>query len=207
MKALLGIGIAVLYMTAGGWTQSQNARLGGTVVDASDALIAGVEVIATNDATGVVTTVLSNETGTYQFPSLQPGTYTVNASLAGFQTQTYKQVALGISQQVRLNFTLQVGGVTQGVEVTIAADTLIATTSASVGNVLPDYKVSDLPMANRNVLDLVGTTPGVRGDSFLGLSNTMTMTTRDGIAVNNARPTPGSNQLFTATFSSPDLVE
>src|SRR6185503_16489103 len=118
--------------------------------------------------------------------------------------------ALGISQQVRLNFNLQVGAQAQSVEVTVAADTLIATTSASVGNVLPDYKVNDLPMANRNVLDLVKTTPGVGGatnDSFAGLSNTFTMTTRDGIPVNNGRSTPGSALLYTTTFTSPDLVE
>src|SRR5262249_21121101 len=162
---------AVVCVTA--WAQSQNARLGGTVADSSGALIPGVEVTATNDGTGIVTMVLSNEAGAYQFASLQPGTYTVTATLTGFQTQTYKQVALGISQQVRLNFQLQVGAAAQNVEVTVAADTLIATTSASVGNVLPDYKVNDLPMANRNVLDLVKTAPGVAGannDTFAGLS-------------------------------------
>jgi hypothetical protein len=194
-------------VSATAWAQSQNARLGGTVADASGALLPGVEVTATNDATGIVTTVLSNETGTYQFASLQPGTYTVRGTLTGFQLQTYKQVALGISQQVRLNFTLPVGTLAQGVEVTVAADTLIATTSASVGTVLPDYKVNDLPMANRNVLDLVKVTPGARGDAFAGLPGSMTMTTRDGIPVNNGRSTPGSALIYTTTFASPDLVE
>jgi hypothetical protein len=201
---------AVSFSTIQVQAQSQNATLGGSVVDASAALIPGVEVTAANDGTGIVTTVVTNETGTYQFPSLQPGAYTVSATLPGFQTQTYKGVALGLSQQVRLNFTLHVGTQAQSVEVTIAADTLIATTSASVGNVLPDYKVSDLPIANRNVLDLVRTAPGVgggNGDTFAGLSNTFTMTTRDGIPINNGRSTPGSNLVFTTTFSSPDLVE
>ncbi len=58
--------------------------------------------------------------------------------------------------QLRLNFTLQVGGQAQAVEVTVDADTMIATTSSSVGTVLPDYRIRDLPMINRNVLDLVG---------------------------------------------------
>src|ERR1700704_1454776 len=124
------------------FAQTTNATLGGTVSDASGALIPGVMITATNTQTGIVTTVISNETGAYQFASLQTGTYKVSAELAGFQTQTYNNVALGVSQQVRLNFSLQVGGVAQNVEVTIAADTLIATTSASVGNVLPDYKVT-----------------------------------------------------------------
>src|SRR5438105_2202165 len=147
------------------FAHSSNATLGGTFADASGALIPGVSVTATNTGTGIGTTVISNESGTYQFPPLQPGTYKVSAELSGFQPQTYNQVILGISQQVRLNFTLQVGAQAQAVEVTVAADTLIATTSASVGNVLPDYKVNDLPMANRNVLELVKTTPGASGDT------------------------------------------
>jgi len=106
-----------------------------------------------------------------------------------------------------LNFTLNVATQAQSVEVSVAADTLIATTSASVGTVLPDYKVNDLPMANRNVLDLIKVTPGARGDSFGGLPGSMTMTTRDGIPVNNGRSTPGSALIFTTTFASPDLIE
>src|SRR5215510_7141230 len=107
------VGVVVVLLCAVvcnvAFSQSQNARLGGTVSDSSGALIPGVEVTSTNDGTGITTTVVTNEAGTYQFASLQPGAYTVSAVLTGFQTQTYKQVALGISQQVRLNFTLQVG--------------------------------------------------------------------------------------------------
>src|SRR4030095_1369576 len=210
MKRFL-VQMAVVLLFAGMFThlcaQTQNAAVGGTVVDAGGALIPGVEITATNNATGVVTTVVSNETGNYQFASLQPGTYTVTATLPGFQTQTYKQVTLGISQQIRLNFNLQVGAQAQSVEVSVAADTLIATTSASVGTVLPDYKVNDLPMANRNVLDLIKVTPGATGDAFAGLPGSMTMTTRDGIPVNNGRSTPGSALIFTTTFASPDLIE
>src|SRR5262245_47207877 len=110
------------------FAQTSNATLGGTVSDASGALIPGVTVTATNAGTGIVTTVITNEAGAYQFASLQTGTYKVSSELNGFRTQTYSNVLLGVSQQVRLNFTLQVGGVAQSVEVSVAADTLIATT-------------------------------------------------------------------------------
>ncbi len=83
------------------FAQTSNATLGGTVSDATGALIPGVSVTATNVATGIVTTVLTNEAGAYQFASLQTGTYKVVAELSGFQTQTYNNVTLGISQQVR----------------------------------------------------------------------------------------------------------
>src|SRR2546430_2752734 len=95
------------------FSQTSNATLGGTVSDASGALIPGVSVTATNTGTGIVTTVLTNEAGAYQFASLQTGSYKVMAGLSGFQVQTYNNVTLGVSQQVRLNFTLQVGGVAQ----------------------------------------------------------------------------------------------
>src|SRR5262245_15568834 len=146
--------------TANTFSQTSNATLGGTISDATGALIPGVTVTATNTGTGIVTTVLTNESGAYQFASLQTGTYSVTAELAGFRTQTRNGVALGVSQQVRLNFTLQVGSVAQTVEVSVAADTLIATSSSSVGTVLPEYKVRDLPLGGRNVMDLLVTNGG-----------------------------------------------
>src|SRR5437867_7603780 len=109
-----------------------NAVLSGTVSDASGALIPGVEVTARNINTGITDTRLTNESGNFVFPSLQPGTYTLSATLSGFQTATYNNVILGQGQQVRLNFTLQVAAAAaQNVEVTIAADTVLATTSSS----------------------------------------------------------------------------
>jgi len=128
VAGFVAVVLSFFVVSAPAFAQSSNASLGGTVSDASGALIPGVTVTATNTGTGIVTTVLSNETGTYQFPLLQPGTYKASAELAGFRTQTYNEVTLGISQQVRLNFTLQVGGQAQTVEVSVAADTLIATT-------------------------------------------------------------------------------
>src|SRR6266851_1934137 len=75
--------------------------------NATLALIPGVTITATNTQTGIVTTVVTNETGAYQFASLQTGIYKVSAELPGFQTRVY-DVTLGVSQQVRLNFTLEV---------------------------------------------------------------------------------------------------
>jgi hypothetical protein len=97
-----------------------------------------------------------------------------------------------------------VGGQAQTVEVSVAADTLIATTSASVGTVLPEYKIRDLPLAGRDVIDLIQTTAGVRDSNFAGAPTGFTMTTRDGIPVNQGRYNAGA---FTQTFISPDLVD
>src|SRR2546426_12652563 len=192
------------------FSQTSNATLGGTVSDATGALIPGVAVTATNTGTGIVTNVLTNEAGAYQFASLQTGTYTVSAALLGFQTQTRSGVQLGVSQQVRLNFTLQVGSVATAVEVSVSADPLIATSSSSVGTVLPEYKVRDLPLGGRNVMDLLTTTGGTgptedNFDGFFagGRLNSVNVT-RDGFNVTDGRYNYGA---LTNTYTSPDLVE
>src|SRR4051812_5342882 len=93
--------VALCFFVAGdGFAQGVNASLSGTVADVSGALIPGVEITATQTATGVVSTAISNESGTYRFASLQPGPYAVKATLSGFQGQTF-QITLGTSQQIR----------------------------------------------------------------------------------------------------------
>jgi hypothetical protein len=162
-----------------------------------------------------VTTAASNETGTYTISNLRPGTYKVSSELPGFQTQTYTDVELGNAQQVRLNFKLQVSSVAQAVEVTVAADTLLATTSASVGNVLPENRIRDLPVIGRDALELVNIQAGFRENQDMSQSNmraTATIagisvlaanTTRDGISVQDNRYNLG---VFSATHLSPEMV-
>ena len=158
-------GLFLAMFTAKAIAQTTNATLGGTVSDESKALIPGVTVTATNTGTGIVSTAISNESGAYNFPGLQPGTYKISAELPGFQTQTFTDVQLGGAQQVTLNFTLQVAAAAgQNVEVTIAADTVLTTTSNSIGTILPEYKLRDLPTLTGNVLNLVQSIPGVQAD-------------------------------------------
>src|SRR5262247_1533534 len=188
-----------VVLLSNSFAQTTNATLGGTVADASGALIPGVTVTATNTQTGIVITTVTNETGAYQFPSLQTGVYKVSAELPGFQTHVYNDVALGVAQQVRLNFNLQVGAATTTVDVSVAADTLLATSSSSVGTVLPEYKVRDLPLSSRDVLDLVSLAPGVEGDNFAGHRVNQVSTTRDGISVSDGRYDLG---VFSQTYVS-----
>jgi hypothetical protein len=204
--------IALLYLmtTVRGYGQSINASVTGTVSDPTGALIPGVTVTAANTATGVAATTITNESGSYVFPALQPGTYKVSAELPGFQTQTFTDVQLGGAQQIRLNFTLQVAAAAgTTVEVTVAADTLLATSSNSVGTILPEYKVRDLPVQNRNVFDLVKNTPGVQSSGgYIGVMAGGRLAdvnvTRDGVNVNDGRY---ENGAWSVVYSSPDAVE
>jgi hypothetical protein len=211
---------------------AQNAQLGGIVSDPSGALLPGVTVTSTNTATGVVTTTLSNESGAYSFPSLQPGrTYTVSASLTGFKTTTFTGVDLG-PIAVRRDFQLQLSSAATTVEV--SADTLnaIAASSASVGDVLSESRISALPMVGNNVLNLLNVLPGVRASTSSGpglfgpqlstvngLDLNSVNVTRDGISTNDTRfsaagdvtagvsiPHGGSTGVMSPTTINPDLV-
>ena len=102
------------------FSQSSSATVSGTVADATGAVIPGVTVTATNNATGVVTTVLSNDAGVYNFASLLPGLYKVTAELPGFRTADITPMSsLEMRHKLRLNFTLEVAAAAQAVEVTV----------------------------------------------------------------------------------------
>src|SRR5207302_7616175 len=103
--------------------------------------------------------------------------------------------------------SVQVGTVAQAVEVVAEANTLLATTSSSVGDVLPEVQVRSLPLASRNVLDLVrAAAAGAVGDNFAGGRMSQMNTTRDGLPTMDGRYNDW-NGAYSAVFTSPDLVE
>src|SRR5712691_6268885 len=103
------VALLCLVLSTHTFSQTSNATLGGIISDATGALIPGVTITATNTGTGIVTTVLTNEAGAYQFASLQTGSYNVKAELPGFQPAVARGFQLGGAQQARFNFTMQVG--------------------------------------------------------------------------------------------------
>src|SRR5512132_754002 len=183
-----------------------SASIGGTVSDPTGALIPGVEVTATNVNTGISTTQITNEAGAYTLPSLQPGVYRLRAALPGFQTATRENIQLSQGQEVRFNFTMLVGTVATAVEVLTDSATALATTTASVGDVLPDSEVRSLPLASRNVIDLAFVSAGTVGENFGGARMSQINTTRDGLPTAAARYLAWTG-AYSGTFTSPDLVE
>jgi hypothetical protein len=182
---------------------AQNSGVSGTVSDPSGALVPGVTVTAANLQTGITQTSVSNESGTYNFVSLQPGAYRISASLPGFQTQTFNNYQVGAGEQLRLNFTLQVQATQTSVEVAVDASALIATSSSSIGQVLTATRVQELPLIGEDVLQLIGIMPGVVGENFAGVAQSQVNTVRDGLSVSDGR---FNNGVFATTVMSPDLV-
>ena len=110
MKTFAAFLAALVMLVGYGIAQTTNASLAGTVTDASGAVVPGASVSATGIDTGVVNKTITNDSGAYQFASLQPGKYRVVAEMAGFQKVTFDPVELNVSANVRLNFKLPVAG-------------------------------------------------------------------------------------------------
>jgi hypothetical protein len=218
MKRFLIFGVTLLSLISmQAFSQSGNASLSGTVSDAAGALIPGVTVTATNVSTGIISTAVSNETGTYNVPSLLPGVYTVSAELTGFQTRTFTEVRLGNAAQVRLNFALQVAALNTSVEVTASAAQLLLESTSSVGAVLAEKTVRDLPVVGvmgNDTLTLMRTMPGVNmaddlvnnaNDTKLaGVSAANIQIQRDGVEASSGARWPTG--ISSATTMNPDLV-
>jgi hypothetical protein len=182
----------------------------------SKALMPGVSITLTNKGTNVTDTRASNEAGAYTFPSVPPGTYKITAELPGFKTAVADNLEVGASAQVRWNFSMEVGTVANQVEVSVAADQLITETSNSVGTVLTQQRVTDLPLVGQNVLDILQTLPGFR-QSLTGNDNQSTVggmsldtvnTTINGLSSVSSRDSASlwGRQTMTTAVINPDMV-
>jgi hypothetical protein len=207
---LLGTGAAVCFFLTMTWAQSPDAVLSGTVAAVGGNSLPSVTITATNVGTGIVTSVLTNNSGAYVFQSLQPGAYELGAILSGFQTQTIRDVELG-NAQVRVNFALTLGS--GKAEENPKVDTVMAVSSASAGDVLSEGMLRTLPLVGNDALDLVRILPGVTTMDdqapafspfgFAGVPDVTLNTARDGGIVSDGRFAFGA---FGTTLIHPDLI-
>ena len=140
--------------------QIDTGTIVGRVVDASGAVLPGVTVTLTQEATGVTATTVTNAAGEYVFPGQRIGRYTVAAELEGFKKAAYQGVQLNVQARLQLDFELGVGAVTEQVTVTGQAP-LLQTQSADIGNVVDERQIQDLPLLGRRYAELAYLTPGV----------------------------------------------
>jgi len=134
--------------------------ISGVVTDNSGALLPGVTVSVVNTATGQTRIATSGSDGFYTVPLLQPGTYKVTASLQGFSTLTRDGVRVTVTETARINLQLPVGGRTEDVTV-VGEAPLVETSNATMGIVIDEKKVVDLPLNGRNFTQLGTLIPGV----------------------------------------------
>ena len=141
--------------------QQTTATLLGSVSDATGAAVAGVAIQAANLATNVQREAMTDASGAYSLPNLPPGTYRVTATKTGFQVARAENVTLQVEQAARLDLRLEVGNVSESVEVSATA-ALLQTENASVGTVIDSAKIVDLPLNGRNFIQLAQLIPGVQ---------------------------------------------
>jgi hypothetical protein len=134
----------------------------GEVRDASGALVPGVTVTALNKATNATRATVTNAVGLYDFPALPPGSYTVKTELDGFKTAT-RDVELQVQQTVRLNFALELGTIAELATV-VGVSPLVETSNATVGTVIENRRIVELPLNGRNYLQLVALSPNVSAE-------------------------------------------
>ena len=140
--------------------QGALSEVNGIAADQSGAVLPGVTVTLTEETTGLVRTVITNETGRWVLPALQPGRYTVKAELSGFQTQNRTGIVVNVGQAVTLNLALPVGTLTDQVTVTGEAP-LVEVTQTQVGTNITGANIEALPTAGRQQYALLGLVPGL----------------------------------------------
>lgn len=201
---LIHLPAAVLFTCVGFatwlWGQGSRGALTGAVKDTSGAVIPGVTVEVTDENTGVSTVVATQVTGTYYAPQLVPGYYRLTFSVQGFKKLTISNIKVDVGSTVTQDAVLEVGAVTESVEVT-GQTSLVETTTSSVGTTVQISHVLEMPLADRNVFRLVDLVPGaftVGGQMSVGGGRTRNalamldgvLNTRGGLAEQNIEMSP-----------------
>ncbi len=138
-----------------------SATVVGTVTDQSNAAIPGAAVKLTDVATGVSTTVTSNGSGQYTFPTVTPGTYRVEVTKSGFKNATIQNFIVDIAKSYTVNVTMQVGEVSQSVTVEAGSSVQLETTTAQVSGVVSQQEMAALPTLNHQATELITIQPSV----------------------------------------------
>src|SRR6266446_3769053 len=175
---------------------TSTGALTGVTTDASRAVIPGVEMTLTNEATREARTAISGENGGYSLPLLTPGSYRLEAALSGFKTALRSGIRISVTETTRLDVQLEVGGLSESVNVE-AAPVMVQQESSALGRVVSDTVVSNLPLVNRNFTQILGLSAGITVDvthaGELGRGSGGQVTSRT--SVNGARSFDNSFQL------------
>ena len=184
VRPAVAAAFAILISTAMG--QSTGGRILGRISDPTGAVLAGVKVTLTNDATGVVREAQSSESGDYTFVEVVPGNYSIAFELTGFKKSVQKGITVNVNQVISLNKALDIGATQEVVEVTSEAQQ-VDTTSTQLGAVINDRSVNELPLNTRDTYQFLQLQPGVQaqlgngnGSLFYGSQDTGSVSVNGG---------------------------
>src|SRR5215471_13624026 len=202
----------VVY-AASAFAQNSTSTLDGLVKDPQGALIPNAQVTVVQVATGQTINATTDDKGHWAIPSLPGGTYSVSVTSPGFKKATAVAVKMDAGIPATVNVTLEVGAVSDTIEVTGGAEVL-QTTSATVTTNLTNEQVKDLPIVSRNATDLLMTQPGSqtpmgpRNTTFNGLPQSTMNMTLDGINIqDNLLKNSSGGALYPAVYPRLDAIE
>jgi len=159
MRSLWFVLIGLLSIAPVQFAQTSGS-IAGVILDQSGSAIPGATVGLTNTETNAARSVLTNDAGAYLFPTLPPGTYNLKAEKTGFKSLVQNKVEIQVQQNARIDFRLEVGQVTESIDVTASSSTIV-TENATVGTVIENKGITDLPLNGRNYTQLVSLAPNV----------------------------------------------
>lgn len=171
---------------------AQTAQVTGRVSDPADASVAGATVTVTNVETGITRDVVSNEEGYYTISSLPNGSYRLSVARDGFKSVNRSDLTLNEGQVLRLDFALEIGGAQETVEVTGSSALALEKETPTVSTVIPNEKIVDLPLVNRNIITLAALAPTVRP---VGQFGGLPVSSFDGARLSIGGGPPSSNNL------------
>ena len=209
--------IVAIVLPAVLFGQAYFGTVGGTLTDATGAVVEGAKVVLTDQQKGFSFNTTSDSSGRYLFRSVPPGLYSVSADAKGFEKALSARFSVDINQNATTNLTLKIAGASQTVLVTGEAQA-IQTQDAETGQVVNRRFINDLPLIDRNVVELVNLAPGVTemddqcdvtctGTNFVsnGSRGAQADILTDGASVTNSEPNGG---ITAATYlPSPEAVE
>ena len=150
--------------------QNTYGTLVGRVSDAQDAVIPGAMVTATNQSTNIARSVQTGATGDYSVLSLLPGMYDVSVEMDGFKKTLIEGINLRVNESVRIDVALEIGDVVETIEVSSSVAPLLETTRSTLGTVVANEKVVELPLNGRDMTQLTmllpGASPGASAGGF-----------------------------------------
>ncbi|MBI1898251.1 MAG: TonB-dependent receptor [Acidobacteria bacterium] len=195
--------LAVSLFISAALAQDPRGGIAGAVVDASNAVVPGVKIRATHMETGVSATGVSNQAGAYTLPYLMPGFYSLTAEQTGFKTFVRDRVEVRVGETVELPIRMEVGEVAERVHVT-AETPVLETTSSSLGQVIDQRRISELPQRGANPLELALLTPGVVNATNLRLRKAMAPEATSQVAADGAGQYNNEFQIDGITNMSAD---
>src|SRR5882724_9522278 len=158
------VGLLVLAPSAS--AQKTSGTITGTVTDPSGAVVPSATVSVVSERTGAARETVTNEQGSFSFPELQPGTYSITVNKAGFKKLALKNVELHVADVTSLNLKIDMGAASETVMVE-ASPVMVNTSTGDVGNIMLGEQVRELPMNGRNFVQLTTLVPGAAvGESF-----------------------------------------